>query len=70
MLLRIIGHELQVLGPSVALESWEDTHWDVVRHVLQDLLPAIDLGLERKYPLHALVDTHFAHSYCSPECSE
>ena len=67
VLLRIVRHELQVLGPSIALKLRKDAHRDVIGHILQDLVPSVNLRLEREYPLHALIYTHFAHGHRSPD---
>ena len=40
--LRVVGHELQVLITSVAFKSRKDTHWDVVCHIFEKLLPSVN----------------------------
>ena len=67
VLLCIVRHELQVLGAPIALKLREDAHWDVIGHILQDLVPSVNLRLEREYPLHALIYTHFSHGHRSPD---
>ena len=63
----IVCHELQVLLTSILFEAREDTHWNVVRDVLKDLLPPIDCALEFEDVPHALLDCLFAHRDGSPE---
>ena len=70
VLFGIVSHELQVLATSIALELREDDHWDVKGHVLQDLLPSVDLGLHREDLLHALVDGHLPECHSAPDSTQ
>ena len=67
MFFRIIRHELKILSTSVTLELREDAHWDVVDHILKDLLPAIDKRLCREDLLHGLVDALLAERHGPPQ---
>ena len=64
--LRVIRHELQVLITSVALKSREDTHWYIVCHIFEQLLPPINCGFKCEDLWHALIDTELAQGNCSP----
>ena len=67
---RVIGHKLQILVASIALEPGENAHWDIVSHILEYLLPTVYLRLKCENPLHALLYAHLAQCHCAPNSCE
>lgn len=67
VLLSIVRNELKILLAAIALEARENAHWDVVGHILKDLLPPVNLRLQREDALHALIHGLLAQSHNAPD---